>query len=142
MEDRDPVEELKRRWQRNYRIQVTITCIVFIVGLVAAWYKLVDKSPIMMVLTVTFLVLASISTLDKRLTQVKRASEAPESEPTLPWWTVVVIDIPYYGNMIAMLVLNWKYALAVIALMFMLASLTDLPEKAGYLFMRRFVRLW
>ena len=93
-------------------------------------------TPLIIGLTVAYFWVASISTLDLRLTQAKRDGTLPPDEPTLPRW-VVVFDWLMWGIWLALLYLNWKYALVLFSIKFALKVLPVL-ETIGNILMAPF----
>ncbi|MBA7576652.1 hypothetical protein ES708_18493 [subsurface metagenome] len=87
-------------------------------------------------LTVAFVVTSSITTFDKRSTQAKREGILPPDEPSLPSWVAFIFWI-HIGLIIAMLILNWEYAIIVFIVMFVLAILPVL-ETIGNTLMSPF----
>ncbi len=76
----------------------------------------------LIILTIAFAITSSITTFDKRLVQAKREGILPPDEPSLPSWVAFIYWI-HIGVIIAMLVLNWKYALTVLFIGFILGFL-------------------
>lgn len=87
-------------------------------------------------LTILFIVTSSITTFDKRLIQAKRTGDLPKSEPNLPSWVALIYWI-HYGNMIIIFLSNWKYALALFIVGFILEVL-PVWEILGNMLMRPF----
>lgn len=94
------------------------------------------NSPILIVLTIAFAITASITTFDTRLIQAKRAGDLPQDEPLLPTW-VGFITWLHWGLGLAILLLNWKYALLVFMIQFVLSVLPVL-ETIGNVLMSPF----
>jgi len=93
-------------------------------------------SPLFIGLTVALFISSAITTFDKRLNQAKAQSELPAEQPTLPGW----VSLLYWVNgalIVALLVLNWKYALIVVAVRFVFAVLPVL-EIVGNVLMAPF----
>lgn len=88
------------------------------------------------ILTIAFAITSSIITFDKRLIQAKREGILPPDEPSLPSWVAFIYWI-HIGLIIAMLVLNWKYALTVLFIGFILEVL-PVWETIGNILMRPF----
>jgi hypothetical protein len=95
-----------------------------------------EWTPLIIGLTVAYFLVASISTFDLRLTQAKRDGTLPPDEPTLPSW-VVVFDWLMWAIFIALLYLNWKYALVLFAIKFVLKVVPAL-ETIGNILMSPF----
>jgi len=91
---------------------------------------------ILAILTTAFIITSSITTFDKRLTQAKRQGILPPDEPLLPSWVAFIFWI-HIGLIIAMLVINWKYALIVLVIGFILEVL-PVWETIGNILMSPF----
>lgn len=87
-------------------------------------------------LTVAYFFVASISTFDLRLIQAKRDGTLPPDEPDLPKW-VVVFDWLMWAIWLALAYLNWKYALVLFVIKFILKVLPVL-ETIGNILMSPF----
>jgi hypothetical protein len=87
--------------------------------------------PLLVVLTVAYLLVASVTTFDIRLIQAKRTGAVPPDEPLLPSW-VGLFHWVQWGLFLALLLLDWKYALAVFGIKFVLKLLPVL-ETIGNL---------
>jgi hypothetical protein len=92
--------------------------------------------PLIIGLTVAYFLVASIGTFDLRLTQAKRDGTLPPDEPDRPGW-VVIFDWLMWGIWLALLYLNWKYALVLFGIKFVLKLLTVL-ETIGNILMAPF----
>lgn len=90
----------------------------------------------LIILTIAFVITSSITTFDKRLIQAKRGGTLPPGEPMLPSW-VGLIGWIHWGLALALLMVNWKYAILVFIAMFVLAVLPVL-ETIGNLLMSPF----
>jgi len=88
------------------------------------------------ILTITFVISSSITTFDKRLIQARRDGTLPPDEPLLPSW-VGLIGWIHWGLALALLIINWKYAIIVFIVMFVLAVLPVL-ETIGNILMSPF----
>lgn len=91
------------------------------------------------ILTITFVITSSITTFDKRLIQAKRDGTLPPDEPLLPSW-VGLIGWIHWGLALALLIINWKYAIIIFIIMFILAVIPVL-ERIGSILMSPF-RPW
>lgn len=80
------------------------------------------NSPVLIILTIVFAITSSITTFDKRLIQAKRVGDLPPDEPTLPSWVAIIYWL-HIGAMLAMLFLNWRYAITLFIIGFILAVL-------------------
>lgn len=94
------------------------------------------NSPIIAMLTIVFAITSSITTFDKRMIQAKKNGVLPANEPMLPAW-VGVISWLHWIVMLTMLILNWKYAVSVFIIGFILAVL-PVWETLGNILMRPF----
>ena len=79
------------------------------------------SSPLI-VITILYFIIVSFTTFDMRLIQAKRAGELLPDEPILPDWTGIFIWIQW-GLGIALLIINWKYALSIFLIAFVLKVL-------------------
>lgn len=79
-------------------------------------------SPILIIITAIFIITSSITTFDKRLIQAKRVGNVPSNEPILPSWVALVYWV-HYGIIVTMFILNWKFALGVVVIGFILEVL-------------------
>ena len=70
------------------------------------------------------------------MTQAKREGILPPDEPSLPSWVAFIYWI-HIGLIIAMLVINWKYGLIVLAIGFIL-SVLPVWETIGNILMSPF----
>lgn len=95
-----------------------------------------SASPILIGLTITYVVVSSVTTLDIRLIQAKKNGTLPADEPNLPHWVAVLYWIEWIIFAI-MVYLNWKYALIVFAIKFILKVLPVL-EVIGNILMAPF----
>jgi hypothetical protein len=93
-------------------------------------------SPLLITLTVLFAITSSITVFDKRMIQAKRSGVLPADEPMLPSWVGIIAWI-HWGLLLALLILNWKYAVVVYIAKFILSVLPVL-EIAGNMLMRPF----
>ncbi|MGB2762678.1 MAG: hypothetical protein WBC21_04060 [Minisyncoccales bacterium] len=91
---------------------------------------------IFIILTIIFIITSSIVTFDKRLIQAKRSGTLPPDEPMLPSW-VGIIGWIHWGLALALLIIDWKYAIIVFIAMFLLAVLPVL-EIIGNMLMSPF----
>ena len=90
----------------------------------------------LIILIIAFVITSSITTFDKRLTQAKRIGDLPPDEPSLPSWVALVYWI-HIGLIIAMLVINWRYALIILVIGFILEVL-PVWETIGNILMSPF----
>ena len=90
-------------------------------------------TPLIIGLTITYFIVASITTLDLRMTKAKQKGVVSPSQPLLPGW-VAVFHWMQLAIFLALLYLNWKYALVLIVVKFLLKALTVL-EAIGNILM-------
>lgn len=93
-------------------------------------------SPLLLTLTIAFFLVASITTLDKRLLQAVKAGTLPPDEVMLPRWVGFLIYAEWLIK-IAVFVLDWRYGLLLYAVGFLLAVLPVL-ETVGNILMAPF----
>jgi hypothetical protein len=93
-------------------------------------------TPLIIGLTVAYFLVASITTFDIRLIQAKRDGILPPGEPMLPTW-VGVFAWMQWAIFLVLLYLNWKYALVLFAIKFVLKVLPVL-ETIGNVLMSPF----
>lgn len=93
-------------------------------------------STLIIVLTILYFICESIATFDIRLIQGKRNGSLPPDEPLLPDWTSIFIFIGW-GIFIAFILLNWKYAILIFIIKFILKVLPVL-ETVGNILMSPF----
>jgi len=94
------------------------------------------NSPIIIALTILYAITSSITTFDIRLIQAKRNGTLPPDEPMLPAW-VGLFGWLDWGIAIALIFLNWKYAVVVFIIRFILKVLPVL-ETIGNILMSPF----
>jgi Zn-dependent protease with chaperone function len=90
-------------------------------------------SPIYLALTIVYFLVASIATFDIRLIQARRQGE---DYPMLPSWTGIFGWLQW-ALFIVLFILNWKYALIIFAVKFVLKVLPVL-ETIGNILMSPF----
>lgn len=93
-------------------------------------------TPLIIGLTVAYFLVASITTFDIRLNQAKRQGILPIDEPTLPGWVSVLYWLQW-AIFLMLLYLNWKYALVLFVIKFVLKVLPVL-EIVGNILMSPF----
>lgn len=79
-------------------------------------------SPVLIVVTILFALTSSITTFEKRLIQAKRSGDLPADEPLLPTWTIIFYWL-HFGVILALLLLNPRYAVLLFVVGFILAVL-------------------
>src|SRR3989338_6009736 len=77
------------------------------------------SSPGVIIVTVVYFIIVAFTTFDMRLIQAKRAGDLFPDEPLLPQWTGIFVFIQWSLG-IALLVMNWKYALSIFLIAFVL----------------------
>ncbi len=93
-------------------------------------------STVIIALTILYFICESISTFDIRLMQGKRDGSLPPDEPLLPNWTAIFIWMGWI-IFIALILLNWKYAILIFIVKFVLKVLPVL-ETIGNILMSPF----
>jgi len=93
-------------------------------------------TPLIIGLTIAYFIVASITTLDLRMTQAKQEGVVPPDQPLLPGW-VAVFHWMQLAIFLGLLYLNWKYALVLFAIKFVLKVLPVL-ETIGKILMSPF----
>ncbi len=91
-----------------------------------------SNSPALIICTVIFFITASITTFDVALINAKKSGDLPPDEPVLPNWTGLIIWF-HWGLSITILVLNWKYALVIFLIKFILNMLNILDIIGNFL---------
>ena len=94
------------------------------------------SSPLVIGLTIAFFITSAITTFDKRLFQAKQSGMMPADEALLPWWVGLILWA-HWGLFLALLILNWKYALLLWVIKFVLSILPVL-ETIGNILMAPF----
>lgn len=89
-------------------------------------------------ITITMLLFLSecITTFDIRIIQAKRSGNLPPDHPDLPGWVAILHWFDWIFKA-TLLVLNWRYAIGVIVVMFILKVLPVL-ETIGNILMAPF----
>lgn len=95
-------------------------------------------SPIVIILTIIYFICESITTYDTRLIQAQRDGFSQENETMLPTWVGFFVFIGW-GTFIALVLLNWKYAILIFIIKFILKVLPVL-ESIGQILMMPFRR--
>ncbi len=101
------------------------------------------NSPLILALSVAYLIVASIRAYDVRLIQAKEkgfySGVAQRAEGrSLPQWVTAIYWLGWI-ILLALLILNWPYALALYVALFVLRVLPVL-ERLGWLLMSSFLR--
>ena len=99
-------------------------------------YAPMEHTPLTISLTVAYFFCASIDTFDTRLVQAKKAGTLPPDHPTLPLWTLI-FTFAMWAIFITFIYLNWKYALTLFVIKFVLKVLPVL-ETIGNVLMAPF----
>ena len=95
-----------------------------------------SSSPIIIILTVLFIITSSLTTFDKRLAQARKPGVLPSDEPLLPSWIAFVYWV-HMGTIIALLIYNFRYALLILLVGFFL-SVMPVWETLGNIMMSPF----
>lgn len=95
-----------------------------------------EWTPPIIGLTIAYFLVASITTFDIRITQAKQQGVLPHDEPSLPAW-IAVFPWLQWAIFLALLYFNWKYALVLFAIKFVLKVLPVL-ETVGNILMSSF----
>lgn len=98
--------------------------------------EIFTSSPTIAILTIVFAITSSITTFDKRMIQAKRSGTLSANEPMLPSW-VGIIGWLHWIVMLALLIVNWRYAMSVFIIGFILAVL-PVWETIGNVLMSSF----
>ena len=93
-------------------------------------------SQTLIVLTIAYGVVSSVTTFDIRLVQAKKNGTLPSDEPDLPKWVAILFWIEWIIFSV-MIYLNWKYSLLIFAIKFVLKVLPVL-ETIGNILMSPF----
>lgn len=88
------------------------------------------------ILVIVFFITSSIAAFDAGLIRAKREGVVPADEPLLPAWVGIIYWVGI-GLAVAMLILDWKYAIGIFVVMFILYLLSIL-ELVGNILMRPF----
>ena len=94
------------------------------------------NSPAIMVVSILLLINEAITVFEVRIVQAKKDGSLPSDYPELPVWTRPLYILEWVWR-IALLVLNWKYALGFFFLLFILKVLPVL-ETIGNVLMAPF----
>jgi hypothetical protein len=94
------------------------------------------QSNTLIALVIAFFFTSAITVFDKRLIQAVKRGDIPQDEPMLPKWVNLIWWI-HWGVGLALLIINWKFALIVFACKFILSVLPAL-ETIGNLLMAPF----
>lgn len=89
-------------------------------------------SPAVLILTICYLITSAITTFDIRMTQGRKNGNIPEDESMLPGWVAYVFWIDWI-IIIFLAFLNWKFALAVFIIRFILKVLPVLETLGNFL---------
>lgn len=89
-------------------------------------------------ITFLYFLTSSITTFDIRLTQAKKQGVIPSNEDLVPKWVALVYWVDW-GLILILLLSNWRYAILVFIIRFILKVLPVL-ETAGNIMMAPFKR--
>ncbi|HOQ91397.1 MAG TPA: hypothetical protein PKV49_01025 [bacterium] len=90
------------------------------------------SSPVVLVLTIGYLITSSITTFDIRMTQGRKNGTLPANEPMLPNWVAYIFWIDWI-IIIALAFINWKFAIAIFIIRFILKVLPVLEILGNFL---------
>jgi hypothetical protein len=93
--------------------------------------------PILTILIIAFIIVSSITVFDTQLNRAKKRGELPSDEPACPSWVALIYWIQM-GLAIALLIINWRYAIFVFIICFILGSILPVFEMFGNILMRPF----
>lgn len=93
-------------------------------------------SPVIIALTVLLFITSSITVFDKRLIQFKRSGKVPRDESLLPNWVGAILFL-HWIIFISLILLNWKYAIILFVIKYILSVLPVL-ETIGNVLMSPF----
>jgi len=88
--------------------------------------------PLIISLTILYVIFESISAFDKRFIQAKRDGVLPPDETLLPSW-IAIFTLLGWGIFIALILLNWKYSILVIGIKLVLQALPVLETIGNFL---------
>ena len=94
------------------------------------------NSLVVIALTIFYIITSAITTFDIRMTQAKRDGTLPPDEPILPKWVALVFLVDWL-LIVALILLNWKYAILIFVVRFILKVLPVL-EIVGNILMLPF----
>ncbi|OGL87204.1 hypothetical protein A3I40_04265 [Candidatus Uhrbacteria bacterium RIFCSPLOWO2_02_FULL_48_12] len=94
------------------------------------------SSPAVIIVTIFYFITSAITTFDIRMTQAKRDGSLPPDESTPSKWVALVFWIDWL-LIVALMLLNWKYAILVFVIRFILKVLPVL-EIVGNVLMSPF----
>jgi len=89
-------------------------------------------SPIIIALTVLLFITSSITVFDKRLIQFKRLGKVPRNELLLPNWIGAILFL-HWMIFISLILLNWKYAIILFVIKYILSVLPVLETIGNVL---------
>jgi len=92
---------------------------------------------ILTILTIAFVITSSITVFDTALNRAKRRGELPPDEPTPPSWVALIYWVEI-GLALALLVINWRYAILVFIICLILGTVLPVLEIIGNILMRPF----
>ena len=94
------------------------------------------ESLLVLGITITLFLTGSITTFDIRLNQAKKSGVLPPDERILPQWVALLYWV-HYGLLIWLFFLNWKFAVGLVIVLFVLKVLPVL-ETIGNILMTPF----
>lgn len=96
-------------------------------------FKTSIDSPFVIIITIAFFIVSAITTFDIRIIQAQKEGI---DEPSLPNWVAGLYWLNWIFS-ISIILLNWKYAIAVFIVRFIL-KITPVLETIGYYLVNRF----
>jgi hypothetical protein len=91
-------------------------------------------SPVVIILTIIYFFCESITTYDTRVIQAQRAGLSQDNETMLPKWVGFFVFIGW-GTFTALVLLNWKYAILIFIIKFILKVLPVLESIGKFIMM-------
>ena len=80
------------------------------------------SSPIVIITTILYVIFESVATYDARLIQWKKSGMISQNTPTPPKWTGIFVWLGWLF-LIVLILLNWKYGVAIWVIGFVLKVL-------------------
>jgi hypothetical protein len=90
------------------------------------------NSAILIALTISYGIAASITTLDIRIIQAKKNGTLPAQDPSLPSWVAIIYWLEWL-IFIIMVLLNWQFAIIVFVAKFILKVLPVLEIVGNFI---------
>lgn len=90
------------------------------------------SSPIILILTILYFITSAITTFDIRMQQGVKKGTLPLDEPMLPNWVAYIFWLDL-ALIITLAILNWKFALVIFIIRFLLKVLPVLETIGNFL---------